>query len=82
MAIVKKLRSAYNLCCSSEDISLIERDNIHYYFAIKSIIHKLTVGEAPDTAQMNEKVRQMIQEALISEGIEEIFKLDKNDPNE
>ncbi|MDA4081886.1 MULTISPECIES: type I restriction endonuclease subunit R [Bacillus] len=80
MTIVKKLRSAYNLCCSSEDISQIERDYIHFYFAIKSIIHKLTVGEAPDTAQMNEKVRQMIQEALISEGVEEIFKLDKNDP--
>lgn len=81
MAIVKKLRSAYSLCCSSEDINESERDHIHFYFAIKSIIHKLTVGEAPDTSQMNEKVRQMIQQALISEGIEEIFKLDKNDPN-
>jgi type I restriction enzyme, R subunit len=80
MAIGRKLRSAYNLCCSSEDISQSERDYIHFYFAIKSIIHKLTVGEAPDTAQMNEKVRQMIQEALISEGVEEIFKLDKHDP--
>jgi type I restriction enzyme R subunit len=80
MVIVKKLRSAYNLCCSSEDISQIERDYIHFYFAIKSIIHKLTIGPAPDTSQMNEKVRQMIQEALISEGVEEIFKLDKNDP--
>lgn len=79
MAIVKKLRSAYNLCCSSEDISYIEKDYIHFYFAIKSIIHKLTVGVAPDTSQMNEKVRQMIQEALISEGVEEIFKMDKND---
>lgn len=81
IAIVKKLRSAYNLCCSSEDITQIERDYIHYYFAIKSIIHKLTVGGAPDTSQMNEKVRQMIQEALISEGIEEVFTLDKNDPS-
>ncbi|WP_191567594.1 type I restriction endonuclease subunit R [Metabacillus idriensis] len=80
MAIVKKLRSAYNLCLSSEDISETERDYIHFYFAIKSIIHKLTVGIAPDTAQMNEKVRLMIQEALISEGVEEVFKLDKNDP--
>jgi type I restriction enzyme, R subunit len=80
MAIVKKLRSAYNLCLSSEDISETERDYIHFYFAIKSIIHKLTVGAAPDTAQMNEKVRMMIQEALISEGVEEVFKLDKNDP--
>lgn len=81
MAITKKLRSAYNLCVSSEEISQIERDYVHYYLAIRSIIHKLSKGEAPDTAQMNEKVRQMMEEALISEGIEEVFKLDKNDPN-
>jgi type I restriction enzyme R subunit len=77
--LVNKLRSAYNLCCSSEEISNTERDYIHFYFAIKAIIHKLTKGDAPDTAQMNDRVRAMIQEALISEGIEEIFKLDKND---
>ena len=79
MAMVKKLRSAYNLCCSNEEISEEERDHIHFYFAVKAIIHKLTAGEAPDTSQMNECVRQMIQEALISEGVEEIFKLDKDD---
>ncbi len=80
MAIVKKLRSAYDLCCSSEDINAKERDFIHFYFAVKAIIHKLTKGNAPDTAQMNDMVRKMIEEALISEGIEEIFKLDKNSP--
>lgn len=80
MAIVKKLRSAYNLCCSSEDLDQMERDTIHFYFAIKSILHKLTKGDAPDATQMNERVRQMIHEALISEGVEEVFKLDKNDP--
>jgi type I restriction enzyme, R subunit len=79
MAMTKKLRSAYDLCCSSEDINQEERDYIHFYFAIRAIVHKLTKGDAPDTAQMNDKVRQMIQEALISDGIEEIFKLDKND---
>ncbi|HNW88435.1 MAG TPA: type I restriction endonuclease subunit R [Bacteroidales bacterium] len=80
VAMVKKLRSAYDLCCSSEDIDEDERDHIYFYFAIKAIIHKLTKGEAPDTAQMNEKVRIMIAEALISDGVEEIFKLDKDDP--
>jgi len=80
MAMVKKLRSAYDLCCSSEDIREEERDYIHFYFAIKAIIHKLTKGDAPDTAQMNDRVRLMIQEALISDGVEEVFKLDKNDP--
>jgi type I restriction enzyme R subunit len=80
MTITRKMRSAYDLCCSSEDINQEERDHIHFYFAIRAIIHKLTKGNAPDTAQMNDRVRQMIHEALISEGIEEIFKLDKNDP--
>jgi len=80
VAMVKKLRSAYDLCCSSEDIDEVERDHIHFYFAIKAIVHKLTKGEAPDTAQMNEKVRKMIEEALISDGVEEVFKIDKNDP--
>ncbi|MEO8085461.1 MAG: type I restriction endonuclease subunit R [Bacteroidota bacterium] len=79
MAIAKKLRSAYNLCCSSEEISEDERNHIHFYFAIKAIIHKLTVGDAPDTSQMNDRVRKMIQEALISEGVEEIFKLTETD---
>ncbi|MEJ7827908.1 MAG: type I restriction enzyme endonuclease domain-containing protein, partial [Segetibacter sp.] len=46
--------------------------------AIAAIIHKLTKGEAPDTTKMNDQVRRMIQEALISDGVEEIFKLDKN----
>jgi type I restriction enzyme R subunit len=77
MAMVKKLRSAYSLCCSSEDISSVERDYIHFYFAVRAIVHKLTKGEAPDTAQMNERVQKMIEEAIISEGVEEIFELGK-----
>lgn len=79
MRMVQKLRSAYSLCCKSEDINQSQRDHIHFYFAIKAIVHKLTKGEAPDTAKMNDRVRLMIQEALISDGVEEIFKLDKND---
>jgi len=80
VAMVKKLRSAYDLCCSSDNITEKQRDYIHFYFAIKSIVHKLTVGDAPDTSQMNDRVRKMIEEALISDGVEEIFKLDKNNP--
>lgn len=80
MGMARKLKAAYDLSCSSELITEEERDTIHFYLAIKSILHKLTKGEAPDTAQMNDRVRQMIREALISDGVEEVFKLDKNDP--
>jgi type I restriction enzyme, R subunit len=75
MKIVKKLRSAYKLSISSEEINEQERNKIHFYFAIASIIHKLTKGEAPDTAQMNARVREMIKEALVSDGVEEILKI-------
>ncbi|MDD3178337.1 MAG: type I restriction endonuclease subunit R [Candidatus ainarchaeum sp.] len=75
MNIVKKLRSAYKLAVSSEDITQKERDYIYFYFGIFSIIHKLTKGDAPDTAQMNAHVKEMIKEALVSEGVEEIFKI-------
>jgi len=78
MSMVKRLRSAYKICTSSEEISQKERDYIHFYFAISAIVHKLTKGDTPDTAQMNERVREMIKEALLSDGVEEIFKLGEN----
>jgi len=81
MNLVKKLRSAYNLSCSSEEITYQEKDQIHFYFAIKSILHKLTRWDAPDASQMNEKVRELINEAIISEWVEEIFKLWDNEQN-
>lgn len=75
MALVKRLKTAYDVCCGSDKLSQKERDFIHLYMAVRSIVYKLTKGDAPDTAQMNAKVREMISEALKSDGVEEIFKL-------
>jgi type I restriction enzyme R subunit len=75
MALIKRLKAAYDVCCGSDKLSQLERDKIHFYLAVRSIVYKLTKGEAPDTAQMNAKVREMIAEALKSDGVEEIFKL-------
>ena len=43
--------------------------------AVRSIIYKFTRGDAPDATQMNAKVRQLIEDALSSTGIEEVFKI-------
>ncbi len=75
MMLVKRLKAAYDICCGSEKLSQEERDLIHFYVAVRSIVFKLTRGSAPDTAQMNAKVRDMIKDALQSDGVEEIFKL-------
>ena len=80
MGLVKRLKAAYDICAGSEQLTQKERDYTHFYLAVRSIVFKLTKGNAPDTAQMNARVREMIKDALQSEGVQEIFKL--GDENE
>ncbi len=75
MALVKRLKAAYDICCGSENLTQDDRDKIHFYLAVRSIVFKLTKGDAPDVTQMNARVRDMIAEALKAEGVEEIYKL-------
>ena len=82
MQLTKRLKGAYDICTGSEKISEEERDYIHFYLAVRSIVYKITKGNAPDTAQMNAKVREMIKEALASDGVEEIFKLGEETESE
>jgi type I restriction enzyme R subunit len=82
MDLVKRLKSAYDICSGANEFEQKERDQIHFYIAIRSIVFKLTKGSAPDTEQMNRKVREMIKEALHSEGVEEIFKMGEENESE
>ena len=75
MGLVKRLKAAYDICVGSEQLTQQERDYTHFYLAVRSIVFKLTKGNAPDIAQMNTRVREMIKDALASDGVEEIFKL-------
>jgi type I restriction enzyme, R subunit len=75
MHLVKRLKAAYDICCGSDGLSQHERDQVHFYMAVRTIVFKLTKGTAPDAAQMNARVREMIKEALLSDGVEEIFKM-------
>ncbi|ADD69419.1 type I site-specific deoxyribonuclease, HsdR family [Denitrovibrio acetiphilus DSM 12809] len=82
MYLVKRLKAAYDICCGSDAFSQAERDLIHFYLAVRSIVFKLTKGDAPDTAQMNAVVTKMIKEALQSDGVEEILKLGEDQGQE
>jgi type I restriction enzyme, R subunit len=75
MGLVQRLKAAYDICAGSEQLTQAERDYTHFYMAVRSIVFKLTKGNAPDTAQMNARVREMIKDALQSDGVEEIFKM-------
>ncbi len=73
MGLVRRLKAAYDICAGGDGLTQKQRDYIHFYLAVRSIVFKLTKGNAPDVAQMNAKVREMIQAALESNGVEELF---------
>lgn len=81
MGHTKKLKSAFNLCSNSEQITQEEREDIHFFCGIRSIIYKLTKGETPDAEQMNKRVGEMIEEAIQSEGVEEIIQIGNDKEN-
>lgn len=78
MAAVKRMKQAFNLCSSSEKLSDEDKDYIHFYCAVRSILFKLTKGDAPDITQMNARVREMLEGAIQSDGIEELFETGKH----
>lgn len=82
MGLMRRLKSAYDISCASEAFTEKQRDHVHFYLAIRSILFKLTKGDAPDAAQMNARVREMIKEAIHSDGVEEIFKLGNGNESE
>ena len=81
MGHAKKLKSAFNLCSNSDQISDAEREEIHYFCGVRSVIYKLTIGESPDASQMNRRVSEMIEEAVQSEGVEEIIQIGNDRDN-
>ena len=72
----RKLRSAFKLCSGSEELEYSDREDIHFFIAVRSILVKLSgKADAPDMEQMNNHVEKMISEALRSEGVEEILQI-------
>lgn len=82
MDLTKRLKSAYDICVGSSELTQAHKDKIHYYLAVRSIVFKISTMGAPDVEKMNTTVRELIKDALISNGVEEIFKLGDNTDGE
>ena len=80
MNLVKRLKDAYNLCSGGDELTDDERSKIHFYLAVRSVLYKLTKGDAPDTEQMNHWVSKLIEEAIQADGVTEIFTVEKDTP--
>lgn len=77
MNCVKRMKDAYNLCSGGDELTDKERDKVHFYLAIRSVLRKLTKGDAPDATQMNKRVAKMVEEAIQADGVTEVFTLEK-----
>lgn len=73
MHLARDMRQAYGLCAASELLTREEHARIDFYIAVRAVVFKLNKGDAPDTAEMNERVRQLLEDAIQSTGVEEIF---------
>ena len=82
MDLTKRLKSAYDICVGSNELNQQNKDHIYYYLAVRTIVFKITTGDAPDVEQMNTRVQELVKEALLSDGVQEIFKLGDNSEGE
>lgn len=74
MALAKRLKSAYEICLPTGELSDDEQTKSQFFIAIRAMIYKQeTGGDVPDTEQMNAVVQKMVQEAMTSTSIESVI---------
>nr|WP_202799697.1 type I restriction enzyme endonuclease domain-containing protein [Parascardovia denticolens] len=79
MGLTRVLKSAYNICFPSGELSDRETSVSQFYLAIRSIIYKQTMGDAPDAETMNAVVEEMIARAISCTGVESIVGAQKTE---
>lgn len=76
MHLSRILKSAYNICFPSGELTDRETSMAQFYMAVRSIIYKQTIGDAPDAETMNAVVEQMVHEAIQCTGVEDVLNTD------
>lgn len=79
MGLSRILKSAYQICFPSGELSDRETAVSQFYLAIRSIIYKQTKGDAPDAEMMNEVVEEMVRRAISCTGVEDVVNADGPD---
>lgn len=78
MTLSRKLKAAYNIVFPSGELTDSEIAKAQFYLAIRSIIYKQTIGDAPDAEIMNQVVEEMVKKAISVTGVENIVDENKS----
>lgn len=73
MGLTRRLKIAYNIVFPSGEVEDNEISKAQFYLAIRSIIYKQTIGNAPDAEVMNQVVEEMVRKAISCNGVEDII---------
>lgn len=76
MGLTRILKSAYQICFPSGELSDRETAMSQSYLSIRSIVYKQTKGDAPDAQMMNEVVEEMVRQAISCTGVESVINAD------
>lgn len=80
MILSRILKSAYEICFPSGELTDEETTKAQFYLAVRSIIYKMTKGDTPDAEIMNRTVEEMVRRAITCSGVEDI--VNANDPED
>ena len=72
MGLTRTLKKAYNIVYPTGELAEDEINKSQFYLAIRSIIFKQTIGDAPDAEIMNEVVEEMVRKAISCTWVENI----------
>lgn len=72
MGLSRALKKAHNIVYPTGELTEDEISKSQFYLAIRSIIFKQTIGDAPDAEIMNEVVEEMVRKAISCTGVENI----------
>lgn len=73
MGLTRRMKIAYNIVFPSGELTDSEVNKAQFYLAIRSIIYKQTIGDAPDAEVMNQVVEEMVKKAISCNGVEDII---------
>ena len=72
MRLSREMKAAFEICVPSGELTDSQINRAQFFLAVRSIIYKQTIGDAPDAEIMNRVVEKMVQEAITCTGIENI----------
>ncbi|MBO7612035.1 MAG: type I restriction endonuclease subunit R [Elusimicrobia bacterium] len=64
IGLVARMKKAFDICVGDEKITEEEMYRVHFYFAIKSLLNKITGEGQYDTVLMNKKVKQLVDDCI------------------